>query len=78
MTRGSYRNDSGMTQEYLGDSGRVRDMTMSLFVSTTPKKKTTLLGQVSPFGTTPSEPLAEESNVVEGQIEERKMSVRKK
>ena len=29
MTRESYRNDSGMTQEYLGDSGRVRDMTMS-------------------------------------------------
>ena len=26
MTRGSYRNDSGMTREYLGDSGRVRDM----------------------------------------------------
>ena len=27
MTRESYRNDSGITQEYLGDSGRVRDMT---------------------------------------------------
>ena len=27
MTCGSYRNDSGMTQEYLGDSGRVWDMT---------------------------------------------------
>ena len=27
MTRGSYGNDLGMTQEYLGDSGRVRDMT---------------------------------------------------
>ena len=29
MTWGSYRNDSGMTQEYLGDSGRVQDMTPS-------------------------------------------------
>ena len=29
MTRGSYRNDLGMTQEYLGDSGRVRDMTQA-------------------------------------------------
>ena len=27
ITRGSYGNDSGMTQEYLGDSGRVQDMT---------------------------------------------------
>ena len=27
ITRGSYGNDSGMTWEYLGDSGRVRDMT---------------------------------------------------
>ena len=27
MTQGSYGNDLGMTQEYLGDSGRVRDMT---------------------------------------------------
>ena len=27
ITRGSYGNDSGMTQEYLGDSGRVWDMT---------------------------------------------------
>ena len=27
MTWGSYGNDSGMTWEYLGDSGRVRDMT---------------------------------------------------
>ena len=27
MTWGSYRNDLGMTQEYLGDSGRVWDMT---------------------------------------------------
>ena len=27
ITRGSYGNDSGMTREYLGDSGRVRDMT---------------------------------------------------
>ena len=27
MTWGSYRNDLGMTQEYLGDSGRVQDMT---------------------------------------------------
>ena len=34
-------------------------------------------GQVSPFGTTPSETLAEESNVVEG-IERKKMLVRKK
>ena len=30
MTRESYRNDSGMTQEYLGDSGRVWDMTVSI------------------------------------------------
>ena len=30
ITRGSYGNDSGMTQEYLGDSGRVRDMTGNL------------------------------------------------
>ena len=29
MTWGSYGNDSGMTREYLGDSGRVRDMTIS-------------------------------------------------
>ena len=35
-------------------------------------------GPVSPFGTTPSEPLAEESNVVEGQVERRKTLVRKK
>ena len=28
ITRGSYGNDSGMTREYLGDSGRVRDMTI--------------------------------------------------
>ena len=27
ITRGSYRYDSGMTREYLGDSGRVQDMT---------------------------------------------------
>ena len=27
MTWGSYRNDLGMTWEYLGDSGRVWDMT---------------------------------------------------
>ena len=27
ITRGSYGNDLGMTQKYLGDSGRVRDMT---------------------------------------------------
>ena len=27
MTRGLYGNDSGMTWEYLGNSGRVRDMT---------------------------------------------------
>ena len=31
ITWGSYGNDSGMTWEYLGDSGRVRDMTMSDF-----------------------------------------------
>ena len=38
-----------------------------------------MLGLVSPFGTTPSEPLAsEESNVVEGQVERRKMLVSKK
>ena len=37
-----------------------------------------LPGRVSPFGTTPSEPLAEESNVVEGQVERRKTSVSKK
>ena len=30
MTQGSYGNDSGMTQEYLGDSGRVWDMTGSI------------------------------------------------
>ena len=34
ITRGSYRNDLGMTQEYLGDSGRVRDMTMGQGCST--------------------------------------------
>ena len=51
---------------------------MSLFVSTSLEKKTTLPGQVSPFSTTPSEPLGEESNIVEGQVERRKMSVRKK
>ena len=28
MMQGSYRNDSGMTWEYLGVSGRVRDMTV--------------------------------------------------
>ena len=27
MTWGSYRNDSGMSWEYLGDSDRVQDMT---------------------------------------------------
>ena len=27
ITQGSYGNDSGMTREYLGDPGRVRDMT---------------------------------------------------
>ena len=27
ITWGSYRNDLGMTREYLGDSGSVRDMT---------------------------------------------------
>ena len=27
MTQGLYGNDWGMTQEYLGDSGRVWDMT---------------------------------------------------
>ena len=42
------------------------------------KKKTMLPGQVSPFGITPSEPLAEESIVVEGQVERRKMLVTKK
>ena len=48
-------------------------------MSTTPKKKTTLPGQVGPFGTTPPEPLiSEESNVVEGQVERRKPLVRKK
>ena len=30
MTWGSYGNDLGMTQEYLGDSGRVRDMTKTV------------------------------------------------
>ena len=29
ITWGSYGNDSGMTQEYLGNSGRVWDMTTS-------------------------------------------------
>ena len=28
ITRGSYGNDSGMTREYLRDSGRVWDMTV--------------------------------------------------
>ena len=42
------------------------------------KKKTMLLGQVSPFSTAPSEPLTEESVVVEGQEERRKTSVTKK
>ena len=28
ITQGSYGNDSGMTWEYLGDSGRVQDMTL--------------------------------------------------
>ena len=42
------------------------------------KKKTTLTGQVSPFGTTPSEVPAEESIVVEGQVERKKTSVMKK
>ena len=32
MTRGSYGNDLGMTREYLGDSGRVWDMTDSFIV----------------------------------------------
>ena len=32
ITRGSYGNDSGMTREYLGDSGRVRDMTVQVFI----------------------------------------------
>ena len=30
MTQVSYGNDLGMTQEYLGDSGRVRDMTKTV------------------------------------------------
>ena len=30
MTQESYGNDSGMTWEYLGDSGRVWDMTPAL------------------------------------------------
>ena len=30
ITRGSFRNDLGMTREYLGDSGKVRDMTQSV------------------------------------------------
>ena len=29
MTQGSYRSDSGMTWEYLRDSGRVWDMTVA-------------------------------------------------
>ena len=29
MTWGSYRNALGMTREYLGDSGRVQDMTLA-------------------------------------------------
>ena len=33
MTRGSYGNDSGMTREYLGDSGRVRDDIYLLYTS---------------------------------------------
>ena len=35
-TQGSCANDSGMTQAYLGDSGRVQDMTVFLSV---PKNK---------------------------------------
>ena len=42
------------------------------------KKKTTLPGRVSPFSTTPFEPLAEESIVVEGRDERRKTLVMKK
>ena len=42
------------------------------------KKGTTLPGQVSPFSTTPSEPLAEESIVVKGRNERRKTLVTKK
>ena len=30
-TRGSFGNDSGMTREYLGDSGRVWDMTSTYY-----------------------------------------------
>ena len=33
ITWGSYGNDSGMTREYLGDSGRVWDMTASMFTT---------------------------------------------
>ena len=32
MTQGSYGNDSGMTREYLGDSGRVWDITRSYLI----------------------------------------------
>ena len=35
MTWGSYGNDLGMTREYLGDSGRVRDITKSKCVTST-------------------------------------------
>ena len=33
MTWGSYRYDLGMTREYLGDSGRVWDMTELAFLN---------------------------------------------
>ena len=33
ITWGSFGNDSGMTREYLGDSGKVQDMTQLVGIS---------------------------------------------
>ena len=33
ITQGSYGNDLGMTWEYLGDSGRVWDMTKPVYMT---------------------------------------------
>ena len=50
MTQGSYRNDLGMTWEYLRDSGRVRDITVTELKVTT--EHTTMLVRlmVQPVG----------------------------
>ena len=61
ITRGSYRNDLGMTREYLGGSGRVRDMTgahQSVFYrflvsgqgDTAWLMRSVFLGQIFPHG----------------------------